>query len=43
VIEHNAIGGRGPLFVGTAADIADAMLDWVAEIGIDGFSPCLFV
>ncbi len=28
----------GRLFVGSPADVADAMQDWVAETGIDGFN-----
>jgi long-chain alkane monooxygenase len=36
--QHIAIGGRGPLFVGSAAQVADALIDWVAATGIDGFN-----
>ncbi len=38
IITHNGIGGRGPLFVGTAADIADEMEAWVNEADVDGFN-----
>ena len=38
VAEHVAIGGIGPLFVGDAAEVADAMEQWVAASGIDGFN-----
>lgn len=38
VVEHNGIGGRGPLLVGTAADIADALQSWVEETDVDGFN-----
>jgi len=38
VIEHNAIGGEGPLLVGTAAEVADELQNWVVETGIDGFN-----
>ncbi|MFG1374044.1 LLM class flavin-dependent oxidoreductase [Xanthobacter oligotrophicus] len=38
VITHNGIGGRGPLFVGTPADIADEMEAWVNEADVDGFN-----
>jgi len=38
VIGHNAIGGRGPLIVGTAADVADELQSWVAETDVDGFN-----
>jgi alkanesulfonate monooxygenase len=35
---HVAIGGRGPLFVGSPAQIADRMIGWVEATGIDGFN-----
>ncbi len=38
VAEHVAIGGIGPLFVGDAAEVADALEDWVAETDVDGFN-----
>lgn len=36
--EHVAIGGRGPLFVGSPQRIADTLLGWVDATGIDGFN-----
>jgi alkanesulfonate monooxygenase len=36
--EHVAIGGRGPLLVGSPAQVADELQSWVAETGIDGFN-----
>ena len=36
--EHVAIGGRGPLFVGSAEQIADTLVSWVETTGIDGFN-----
>jgi long-chain alkane monooxygenase len=36
--EHVAIGGRGPLFVGAPDEIADMLIRWVEETGIDGFN-----
>jgi alkanesulfonate monooxygenase len=36
--EHAAIGGRSPVLVGSATDIAAEMIDWVDETGIDGFN-----
>jgi alkanesulfonate monooxygenase len=36
--EHVAIGGRGPLFVGSPAQIADTLTEWVEKTGIDGFN-----
>lgn len=35
---HNAIGGRGPLFVGSAQTVADQLEDWVDSTDIDGFN-----
>ena len=34
--EHVAIGGRGPLFVGSPERIADTLIAWVETTGIDG-------
>ncbi|HTV90989.1 MAG TPA: LLM class flavin-dependent oxidoreductase [Stellaceae bacterium] len=36
--EHVAIGGRGPLFVGAPDEIAETLIRWVAQTGIDGFN-----
>jgi alkanesulfonate monooxygenase len=36
--EHVAIGGRGPLFVGSSEQIADTLIDWVERTGVDGFN-----
>ena len=36
--EHVAIGGRGPLFVGSPAQIADRLIDWVERTDVDGFN-----
>ncbi|OZI71936.1 LLM class flavin-dependent oxidoreductase [Bordetella genomosp. 12] len=35
---HNAIGGRGPVFIGNPQEVADALEDWVDETDIDGFN-----
>jgi alkanesulfonate monooxygenase len=35
---HVAIGGRGPLFVGSAEQIADMLIEWVAATDVDGFN-----
>ncbi len=32
------LGGRGPVFVGGAADVADELERWVEETGVDGFN-----
>jgi long-chain alkane monooxygenase len=36
--EHNAIGGRGPLFVGSAVQVADAIEAWIDQTGADGLN-----
>jgi len=36
--EHVAIGGRGPLLVGSPEQIADGLIEWVKATGIDGFN-----
>ena len=36
--EHVAIGGRGPLLVGAPGQIADALVQWVEAICVDGFN-----
>lgn len=38
VAEHVSIGGNGPLLVGTAEQVADALEAWVAEADVDGFN-----
>jgi alkanesulfonate monooxygenase len=38
VAEHIAIGGNGPVFCGSAADVADAMENYIAATGVDGFN-----
>jgi FMN-dependent oxidoreductase (nitrilotriacetate monooxygenase family) len=36
--EHVAIGGRGPLFVGSPEQIADTLMAWVEATDVDGFN-----
>ena len=36
--EHQSLGGRGPVFVGSAAQVADQMMEWVEDTDIDGFN-----
>src|SRR5437763_9075553 len=36
--EHVAIGGRGPLFVGSPEQIADTLIEWVRATDVDGFN-----
>ena len=38
VAQWVGIGGRGPVAVGTPAQVADAMEDWIDQTGIDGFN-----
>jgi len=38
VARHAAIGGRGPVIVGSAVEVADALLDWIANTDLDGFN-----
>ncbi len=38
IARHAAIGGRGPVIVGSYEQVADAFQDWVAETDIDGFN-----
>jgi alkanesulfonate monooxygenase len=38
IARHAAIGGRGPVTIGSYADVADTFQEWVAETGIDGFN-----
>jgi len=33
-----ALGGRYPLLVGTPSEVADALITWIEEAGIDGFN-----
>ncbi|TPQ37982.1 MULTISPECIES: LLM class flavin-dependent oxidoreductase [Cupriavidus] len=38
VAEHLAIGGSGPVIVGSVKQVADELQQWVAETDIDGFN-----
>lgn len=38
VAEHVSIGGNGPIFVGTASQVADDFEVWVSEADVDGFN-----
>lgn len=38
LISFSTIGARGPFVVGDAATVADELLSWVDETGIDGFN-----
>ncbi|HUN49763.1 MAG TPA: LLM class flavin-dependent oxidoreductase [Candidatus Sulfotelmatobacter sp.] len=36
--EHVAIGGRGPVMVGSPQQVADSLIGWVEATGVDGFN-----
>jgi len=38
VAEHLAVGGSGPVLVGSVKQVADELQQWVEETGIDGFN-----
>jgi alkanesulfonate monooxygenase len=38
IIEHNGIGGRGPVIIGSVSEVADELQAWVDETDIDGFN-----
>jgi long-chain alkane monooxygenase len=38
IAEFGAIGGRGPVFVGSPTTVADQLELWVEESGVDGFN-----
>ena len=38
IARHAAIGGRGPVVIGSAAEVAEELSAWVQETGVDGFN-----
>ena len=38
IARHAALGGRGPVVIGSAAEVAEELGAWVEETGIDGFN-----
>ncbi len=38
IARHAAIGGRGPMIIGSAAEVAEEMRGWIEETDIDGFN-----
>lgn len=38
IARHGAIGGLGPFIVGSGAEIADQLQEWVDETDVDGFN-----
>jgi alkanesulfonate monooxygenase len=43
IADHVAIGGIGPLIVGSAPQVADGLEHWIDATGIDGFNLCYAV
>jgi alkanesulfonate monooxygenase SsuD/methylene tetrahydromethanopterin reductase-like flavin-dependent oxidoreductase (luciferase family) len=43
IADHVAIGGIGPLIVGSPAQVADGLEHWIDTTGIDGFNLCYAV
>jgi alkanesulfonate monooxygenase len=38
IARHAAIGGRGPVVIGSGQEVAEELRTWVEETGIDGFN-----
>jgi hypothetical protein len=38
IAKHAAIGGRGPVVVGSPEEVADELIAWVEETDVDGFN-----
>jgi len=38
ILEQNALGGRYPALVGSPSTVAEQLLDWVDDTGLDGFN-----
>ena len=38
IARHAAIGGRGPVVIGSPTEVADELIAWVEETGVDGFN-----
>ena len=38
IARHAAIGGRGPVIIGSAAEVAEELAAWVQETDVDGFN-----
>ena len=38
IARHAALGGRGPVIIGSAEQVAEEMRSWVEEAGVDGFN-----
>ena len=38
IAKHAAIGGRGPVVIGSPVEVADQLIAWVEETDVDGFN-----
>ncbi|ACA16090.1 putative luciferase-like protein, putative alkanesulfonate monooxygenase [Methylobacterium sp. 4-46] len=38
IVQHNAIGGRGPVLIGSPEQVADGLEAWMDGTGLDGFN-----
>jgi alkanesulfonate monooxygenase len=38
IAKHAAIGGRSPVVIGSGAEVAQQLQEWVEETGVDGFN-----
>ena len=38
IARHAAIGGRGPVVIGSGEEVADELRAWVEETDVDGFN-----
>ena len=38
IARHAAIGGRGPVVIGSAEEVAEELRAWVEETDVDGFN-----
>jgi FMN-dependent oxidoreductase (nitrilotriacetate monooxygenase family) len=38
IAQHAAIGGRGPVVIGSPTEVADELIAWFEETGVDGFN-----
>lgn len=38
IARHAAIGGRSPVIIGSAEEVANELQEWVEETGVDGFN-----
>jgi alkanesulfonate monooxygenase SsuD/methylene tetrahydromethanopterin reductase-like flavin-dependent oxidoreductase (luciferase family) len=39
IAKHAAVGGRGPVVVGSPEEVAEELIVWVEDTDVDGFEP----